>query len=214
MNNLDIQGMLTDCDFIIENKEQSLQLALNNSWNNLPRLIRKYVPEITPPPISEESQVVNYIAGATGSGRKLVSSLLYSQFQEENIGIGLERTLFTAKTQREYMIQRRMEGVYTRMIFVGTESPMINIKRVNRDELLGHHGTNAGTIYHRFFKSLAGCVAMMPFFNELFVIDNSEDGKKPELILQVKDGVIKYKHETRLPKWVNFFIANIEDEQE
>ena len=78
--------------------------------------------------------------------------------------------------------KRSKESGYKMMvIFIATDSPEINIKRVAKRVSQGGHGVPQDKIISRYYKSKENAKPLFAFADEVLIFDNSIDNKSPEL---------------------------------
>lgn len=72
-------------------------------------------------------------------------------------------------------------GYNITVIFIATDSPEINIKRVAKRVSQGGHGVPQDRIISRYYKSIENAKPLYDFADEILIFDNSIDDKLPEL---------------------------------
>lgn len=117
-------------------------------------------------------------------------------------------TILTADDQRQLLRDIRNKGIFLRMCFVSTVNPYINATRILQRCSLGNQGGKIEKIFTRYYKSLASCVALAPFFDELYVFDNSMDAMPPRLLLHFSNEELVEQPSCQLPDWAQLFLPN------
>lgn len=73
------------------------------------------------------------------------------------------------------------KGYNITVIFIATDSPEINIKRVAKRVDEGGHDVPQDKIISRYYKSIGNAKPLFAFADEVLIFDNSIDNKSPEL---------------------------------
>lgn len=174
----------------------------------------------------ENKPEINLIVGSTGSGKTtLVRSMLSNlQFVDVNHLSQIEclspmilsedklnstfiiESILCSQSQRDCVISLKQSGAYIRMFFVSTDSPFINIDRIVKRDILSNSKIDVRKILERYFKSMAGAIALAPCVNELFILDNTDDQKPLKVILHVADGDRIIYRENGIPQWASLFL--------
>ena len=95
-------------------------------------------------------------------------------------------------------------GYKITVIFIATDSPEINIKRVAKRVSQGGHGVPQDKIISRYYKSIENAKPLFAFADEVLVFDNSIDNKSPELCYyKGKSGFFKSDN---IANWINKII--------
>lgn len=199
---------------------------------NIPRHAKKYAAGLHPEgDVYSDMPEIVIVAGSPGSGKSLVvnalsSNVLYQNYSyysyldyikpvvgdEENGFIEdaedvLVETILTATNQREYIAELKNAGCKITMYYVGTESPMININRIARKAILKEKECDIDKVYSRFFKSLAGAISLIDHINDLYLLDNSEDGEAPVIVGHFHDGKLMSGLNENAPDWARLFLS-------
>ena len=72
-------------------------------------------------------------------------------------------------------------GYKITVIFIATDSPEINIKRVAKRVSQGGHGVPQDKIISRYYKSIENAKPLFAVADEILIFDNSIDNESPEL---------------------------------
>lgn len=100
------------------------------------------------------------------------------------------------------------KGYKITVVFVGTTSPDINIKRVAKRVSEGGHDVPCEKIVSRYARSLENLFALSLFADVLYLYDNSQDNGSPQLCYYKDDKDSKLAKD--VPKWVErFFIEKL-----
>jgi predicted ABC-type ATPase len=120
-------------------------------------------------------------------------------------GIAFE-TVFSHESKVEFIVDAKSAGYFVRLFFVGTESPEINIRRVNQRVSRGGHDVPIDKIRSRYGKSLANLAPAIALVDRAYVFDNSVDLEEAILFAKTSDGVLKKSYAT-IPKWAEPILA-------
>ncbi len=99
-------------------------------------------------------------------------------------------TVFSSPEKLGFLRLAKEAGFFTRMFFVGTDSPEINSRRVASRVMEGGHAVPIEKIINRFGKSLANLSAAIPVCDRAYVYDNSVNDQVPELQFRAVDGAV------------------------
>lgn len=106
----------------------------------------------------------------------------------------LVETVLSTEEKIDFIIRAKEAGFFTRVFFIGTDTPEINASRVVRRVLQGGHEVPIGKIIKRYFSSMQMCVYAAALSDRLYVNDNSVEGSSPELLFRTHDGKLYKKY--------------------
>lgn len=209
-----------------------VEASIAQRLRNVPRHAKRYAAGLhSDGTVSPDMPEIVIVAGCSGSGKSLVvnallSSALYQNHlhysyldyikpvvgDEENGFIEdaenvLVETILTATDQREYIAELKGAGCRVTMFYIGTESPMININRIARKSILKEKEYDIDKVFSRFFKSLAGAISLKNHVNDLYLLDNSEDGEAPLIVGHFQDGELITGLNENAPEWALLFLS-------
>lgn len=110
-------------------------------------------------------------------------------------------TVFSAPDKVEFLRRARLQGYFTRLFFISTESPRINSARVADRVMHGGHTVPIEKIISRYTKSLANIAAAIELADRVYLYDNSVDGVEAKLCARTEDGLLRKVYGV-LPLWV------------
>ena len=97
-------------------------------------------------------------------------------------------------------------------IFIGTETPDINVERVRaRAEAGTGHAVPEDSIRYRWKASQQNLVKTFHLMNHMKIIDNSEE--KPITVLETRDGRIIHRT-SLMPEWANNMVSQLDIQPE
>lgn len=122
----------------------------------------------------------------------------------------LFETVLSTREKVDYIFRAQAKGFFIRLVYVATESPEINVKRVAWREDRGGHGVPTDKIYSRYEKSLKLSTEAALIADRAYFVDNSKtvvtsaDMFQPIPIFRTNSGIVvkKYLKEELFPKWV------------
>jgi predicted ABC-type ATPase len=109
-------------------------------------------------------------------------------------------TVFSHPSKIQMVKDAKSNGFRTYLYFICTESPELNIQRVRSRTLKGGHPVSAQKIVERYNKSLKVLIDSIPFFDRVFIFDNS--GFEHSLILSISNGKVEKTYANYIPTWV------------
>jgi predicted ABC-type ATPase len=137
----------------------------------------------------------------------LISDLIRNELLELGKKFAFE-TVMSHSSKIEFMELSKSHGFKNYLYYISTESPLINIGRVQQRVKLGGHDVDNSKIKSRYYKSLSQLKPAILQSYRSFIFDNS--GLSPTLILEIYKGEdVTIKH-SRIPVWVDQFVLNRE----
>jgi len=100
-------------------------------------------------------------------------------------------TVFSAPDKLDFVWRAKKAGFFVRLVFVGTDSPMINVARVANRVMAGGHGVPSEKIIERYEKSIANCVGASLIVDRAYIYDNSVEEQEPRLLFRSVNGRIQ-----------------------
>jgi predicted ABC-type ATPase len=115
-------------------------------------------------------------------------------------------TVFSSREKVEYLARAKDAGYEIHMVFIGTESPVINAGRVAERVMEGGHAVPIPKIVSRFNPSIAQAlfVAQKGMASRVLVYDNSEERAPFRFVFDIADGAIVERAE-EIPAWCRVF---------
>ena len=84
-------------------------------------------------------------------------------------------TVFSTQEKLDFLLRAHRAGFFIRFLFVGTETPVINAKRVAARYLQGGHSVPIEKIVSRYIKSTTNALIAATFVDRAYFYDNSVD---------------------------------------
>lgn len=95
-------------------------------------------------------------------------------------------------------------GFKNYLYFISTESPDINVNRVEERVRKGGHPVEEHKIRERYVRSMDLITSIIPFCHRCFIVDNSLDNYR--LIIEVEQGENIIIHNDVVPNWVDRYV--------
>lgn len=177
---------------------------------------------------------INLVVGATGAGKTVIAHAVLanptfkdahnfatiegfaqalignSKHNSKLNGVFVVESILCSQGQRDSLVELRKLGVYIRMFFVSTVSPLTNIVRSTKQNILKKSKCDVRKVWERYFKSLAGAIALAPCANEIFLLDNSIDMQPPRVLAQILGYGETIRYTDDIPKWAYLFLSQME----
>lgn len=118
-------------------------------------------------------------------------------------------TVFSTDDKVDFLARARDAGYFTRVFFIGTNSPTINAARVAARVIQGGHTVPIGKIISRYERSIANLSAAIALADRTYIYDNSVDDVEAVLCARTADGLLR-KVYCSLPAWVAGAVGNVE----
>ena len=99
-------------------------------------------------------------------------------------------TVFSSPRSFGFVRKAYDAGYVVRLLFLGTDNPSINVRRVARRVLQGGHDVPTPRILARHPRSIANLASALPWADRVRAFDNSVDEAPPVPQFQARDGVV------------------------
>ncbi len=123
---------------------------------------------------------------------------LWNIYFSENSSFAVETTL-SGKTYLKKMREFKAKGWLIKLIFIGIESPAINIRRVADRVSKGGHDVPIEDICRRYQRSMENLPKAAKIADTAFIYDNSTD-EGHQLIATIEQNIITMQT-TECPQW-------------
>jgi predicted ABC-type ATPase len=122
----------------------------------------------------------------------------------ERLSITTE-TVLSHPSKLEFVKTAKKASYKTYLYFIGTNSPEINIQRINSRVIKGGHAVPIAKIKSRYKNSIAILKKSVIVFNRVYIFDNSEN--EMELIASYCNGNLENCYTNKTPNWLNFLLV-------
>jgi predicted ABC-type ATPase len=109
-------------------------------------------------------------------------------------------TVMSHSSKPEFLHRASLTGARTYLYFVATESPDINIARVQLRQARGGHFVPDDKVRTRYTRSLDLLPTAIAVSDRAFLFDNSGDA--PELVAESQNGRLEYRT-SHVPRWLD-----------
>lgn len=134
----------------------------------------------------------------------LIADFLRYMLVEQEISFSFE-TVMSHKGKVEFLEYVKKKGYTAYLYFIATESPKINIARVENRVAKGGHDVQKEKIESRYYKSLALLMDALKTADRAFLIDNSK--KSNFVILEKKYNGMGYPQVETMPNWFMEYVV-------
>ncbi len=139
-----------------------------------------------------------------------VAEAIRMECLEKGIGMVVE-TVLSREDKIEFIQLAKSKGFFVRLYFIGTSSPIINIKRVARRVQSGGHNVPTDKIVERYYRSLALYVAAARIADKTYLYDNSRDDQTPQILFRTEYGKVKKKYaHLKNYEWAKTLVAEFD----
>ena len=115
-------------------------------------------------------------------------------------------TVFSSAEKMDFIQKAKDAGLFIRIFYVCTESPLININRIAQRYLNGGHEVPISKTISRYYSSLKNISRAIKIADRVYLYDNSVENAAPRLILRTVDGITAKQYTDDLPNWVRAVI--------
>ena len=162
--------------------------------------------------MNEPKPLMIVIAGPMGSGKttfydahlKEAFPVLVPPVPHQREAILCEHRSFAVEdlvVDTDMLEGAREAGYATKVIFISTEDPNLNVGRILIRMNLGGHSVPLGTIPESYKESMKSLPEARKHADDVLVYDNTPDGKGPRLVARFIAGeLVKITHSS--PEWL------------
>lgn len=118
-------------------------------------------------------------------------------------------TVFSTDRNLRLLLRAVKAGFFTRLFFIGTVDPAINIHRVASRVAMGGHNVPQDKIVSRYHRSMNNLVHGLSIVDRGYVFDNSAEDRQATLILRTQKGKLA-KIYADLPPWCNDVLSTLD----
>jgi len=201
-------GYLDLQDYKLKKVTQSFwERAIANNQELVSRIQRiEQIPEVVIKRntlVCKSEQLNSYVSA-------LIADFLRYMLVEQEISFSFE-TVMSHQTKIEFLEYVKKKGYTAYLYFIATESPEINIARVQNRVAKGGHDVPKEKIRDRYFKSLDLLLNALRSADRAYLIDNSK--KNNFVILEKKYNGMGYPQVEKMPNWViEYVVKKLESE--
>lgn len=130
---------------------------------------------------------------------------MYKQGIASGVNICIESTLAGHGTI-ERIIRAKKHGYFIVAYFVGLNDVELNLERIKQRVAAGGHNIPEKNVRKRFTESINNIIKVKDYFDELHIIDNSQDSYSLQFS---KYGTNTVQHSPNIEAWVNNFICKL-----
>ena len=117
-------------------------------------------------------------------------------------------TVLSTTEKIDFLREAKAAGFFLRLFFIGTDSPVINAKRVAKRVMQGGHDVPIPKIVTRYTRSLANCAAAAQIADRAYIYDNSVDDVPARLLFRASDGQV-VKRYGQINAWATEVTRNL-----
>lgn len=151
----------------------------------------------------KDNKIVNPDTKSHSYEAAFIADILRGELLKQNKKFAFE-TVMSHSSKIDLLIQSEKKNYKNYLYFISTESPIINVERVEQRVKKGGHPVLESKIKSRYYKSLENLNKAIEHTYRTFLFDNS--GDEPILILEVFQGKeVTYKH-GEIPHWVDKYL--------
>ena len=136
--------------------------------------------------------------------REAVAAQLASAEREERLEQGrsfASETVFSHPSKLDFLRDAKAKGFDTRVVFIATENPQLNVARVEHRVSQGGHDVPKDKIVARYDRALENLRRVIPIADKVEVYDNSIEGRDHRHIATFERGrLLELEHNP--PRWV------------
>ena len=133
----------------------------------------------------------------------MTADFFKDQYLARHLSFSFE-TVFSHPAKIEILKKAQAEGFRTYMYFVGTESPSINLKRIQQRVSAGGHDVPADKAIARYYRCMEQIRYALPYLNRAYFFDNSADHSL--FFAEYESGKGFQLHADLLPEWFKRFV--------
>ena len=135
----------------------------------------------------------------------LIADFLRYSMVGQQVSFSFE-TVMSHPGKVEFLHYAAQKGYTTYLYYIATESPDININRVENRVAKGGHDVPIQKIESRYYRSLDLLLNALKSADRAYLIDNSK--KSNFVILEKKYNGMGYPRTKKMPRWVEKYVLN------
>jgi len=97
-------------------------------------------------------------------------------------------TVLSKEDKIDFIRLAKEQGFFVRLFFIGTDDPLINVKRVFKRYEAGGHKVDPEKIISRYYRSLALFCYAARIADKAYLYDNSVDEHEPRILFRTVNG--------------------------
>ena len=133
----------------------------------------------------------------------IVADFFKEQYLKRHLSFSFE-TVFSHPAKVEILKKAQQEGFRTYMYFVATETPNVNVKRIQQRVKEGGHDVPEDKTVARYHRCLEQVKFALPYLNRAYFFDNTSD--HPIYFAEYESGKGLQLHSKLVPEWFNHFV--------
>lgn len=202
-------GFIDLSDYKLKNVTQA---NWDEAIRSMPELISRinrigHTPEIQ----IRENTLVYKTKNLESYDNALIADFLRYMMVEQEISFSFE-TVMSHEAKITFLSFVKDKGYTTYLYYIATESPEINVARVENRVAKGGHDVQKEKIENRYYKSLNLLLDALKTSNRAFLIDNSK--KSNFVIFEKKYNGMGYPQVDTMPNWfMEFVYKKLESER-
>ena len=123
-------------------------------------------------------------------------------------------TVGSTKSKVEFLRRLKRQGYFVAVVFVGTEDPAINVRRVEQRHRNGGHDVPADKVVARYTRTMSQLPQYLELAAFIAVYDNSEDLQPddpsgPKLLLVKREGAITTSEHGHQCAWLKKALGDL-----
>ena len=136
----------------------------------------------------------------TGIAIDALVSVTFRKRNEERI----TETVFSHPAKIDILKKAQAAGFRTYMYFVATETPQVNIRRIQQRVKSGGHNVPEDKTVARYYRCLEQVKYALPYLNRAYFFDNSSD--QPLFFAEYELGKGFQLYSELVPEWFKHFV--------
>ncbi len=150
--------------------------------------------------------VDNFLVNKSKNTNSYEAAFLASYLRKEFIKVGRSfafETVMSHSSKLNDIKEANSAGFQTYLYYIATESPIINIDRIESRVAKGGHWVADDKVISRFHDSLSLLYDAIQLVKRAYIFDNS--GREYKLIAEFNNGIMKDSHH-KLPSWFHKYV--------
>lgn len=201
--NIDEKGFLDLGEYQLKNITQS---HWDDAINRYPQIKSRIEKSGVPAGILiKENTLICKLPKKDAYAAALIADFLRYSIIEQKISFSFE-TVMSHPGKVEFLHFVAQKGYTTYLYYIATESPYININRVENRVAKGGHDVPVQKIKSRYYRSLDLLLDALKAANRAYLIDNSK--KSNFVIFEKKHDGMGYPQTNKMPLWFEKYVLN------